>query len=320
MVSKHYSMEHTETLLGVDKARLRYWAQTGLVGPSIRKRGRRYYTFQELIRAKAAAELTKAGISIQRIRKAIARLSDKLEASEALTKLRVVGDANDVVVVDNGVAYEPESGQLVMDFTVESLGTQADMVAFPVPPGAPTDLHTSDTSDGVPQAIDADEEPTQPEEQPTAYRYFLQACQAEDSGALRAAEACYCRALELEPGFAAALTNLGNLRYAAGDVESARCAYEKALEIEPTQPEARFNLGNVLEDIGDTEAAIAQLRRVVSSNPEYADAHYNLGLLLARVGGVTQARNHLRKYLEFDQASVWATRSRDFLSSLGSHA
>jgi tetratricopeptide (TPR) repeat protein len=171
-----------------------------------------------------------------------------------------------------------------------------------------------DDGDAVPQVVQ--NESTEHHERPTAYGYFRDGCMAEDQGQLRMAEECYRRALNLEPGFAAALTNLGNLRYRQGDTEGARELYEQALELDPTQAEARYNLGNVLEDIGETEHAIAELRRVCTSAPDFADAHYNLGLILARIGGVAQAKRHLSRYIELDPSSVWARRSEELLASM----
>jgi tetratricopeptide (TPR) repeat protein len=112
------------------------------------------------------------------------------------------------------------------------------------------------------------------------------------------------------------MTNLGNLRYRAGDTGEARRLYERALEHDPAQAEARYNLGNLLEDLGETELAIAELRRVTLAAPEFADAHYNLGLLLARVGGIKQAQQHLERYVELDPRSEWADRARGFLGEI----
>ena len=111
------------------------------------------------------------------------------------------------------------------------------------------------------------------------------------------AEACYRRALALDAGLAAAHTNLGHLAYARGDVAAARAEFEAALALDPEQPEARFNLANLILEAGDLELAVAELRRVLQSAPDFADAHYNLAVALGRLGGRAQARAHLERYL-----------------------
>jgi Tfp pilus assembly protein PilF len=167
---------------------------------------------------------------------------------------------------------------------------------------------------GTPEAID--DPPTERAGGTTAYRHFVEACQAEDRGDSELAEHLFRQAIDLEPNMAAALTNLGNLVYRQGEHDEARRLYERALEHDPTQAEARYNLANVMLDVGETDLAIAELRRVCLSAPEFADAHYNLGLILAQVGGTAQAKHHLERYLELDTASEWAGHARSYLATM----
>jgi tetratricopeptide (TPR) repeat protein len=170
--------------------------------------------------------------------------------------------------------------------------------------------------DGTPQTIE--DNPTEANCGTTAYRYFVEACAAEDRGDAATAEHLFRQAIDLEPNMAAALTNLGNLVYRQGEAHEARAFYERALECDPGQPEARYNLANLLEDLGEVELAIAELRKVCVAAPEFADAHYNLGLMLAQVGGSAQARHHLERYLELDTASDWAGHARTYLDQIAS--
>ena len=158
--------------------------------------------------------------------------------------------------------------------------------------------------------------PTERASGTTAYRYFIEACNAEDRGDSQTAEHLFRQAVDLEPHMAAALTNLGNLVYRQGELDEARTLYDRALEHDPTQAEARYNLANLLSDAGETELAIAELRRVCAAAPEFADAHYNLGLILAQVGGAAQARQHLQRYLELDASSEWAGHARSYLATM----
>lgn len=295
-----YSVKEVARIFAVDESRLRYWAQTGFVNPSVRRGGRRYYTFADLIGVKTAVELLAAGLPMQRVRKNLTALREQLPDAD-ITNLTVGCDGDTIVASDNGVVFEPETGQLVLMFTANSLATQIDDV-LSLPVVEPEVIHETE--------IATDDRPA------SAYRYFLAGCDAEEAGDDATAERCYRDALGLEPFFAAAHTNLGNLLYRRGDVAGARAHYEQSLDCEPDQAEARYNLGNVLEDVGETESAIAELRRVCSTHPKFADAHYNLALILARVGGLTQARKHLEVYLELDAESEWAQRSREFLLAI----
>jgi tetratricopeptide (TPR) repeat protein len=296
-----YSIRDVARILAVQDSRLRYWMQTGFVGPTVRKGGRFYYTFCDLVAVKAAKDLLAADVPLQKARKAVEGLRKALPAdTHPTSRLRLCSDGETIVALADDVAFHPVSGQVVMAFTVPSFGEHvSDVLAMPrVDPSAPQPV---------------EEERTEANGGTTAYRHFVEACAAEDRGDSELAEHLFRQAIDLEPNMAAALTNLGNLVYRQGEVEEARKLYERALEHDPNQPEARYNLANALEDLGEIEGAITELRKVCAAAPEFADAHYNLGLLLAQLGGTAQAKQHLERYLELDTASDWATHARTYL-------
>jgi tetratricopeptide (TPR) repeat protein len=298
-----YSIRDVARILAVQESRLRYWMQTGFVGPTVRKGGRFYYTFCDLVAVKAAKDLLAAELPLQKARKAVESLKKVLpNDTNPHSKLRVCSDGETIVALKDDVAFEPISGQVVMAFTLPSFSEHiAEVLAMPrVDPSAPQEITDS---------------PTEANGGTTAYRHFVEACAAMDRGDTETAEHLFRQAIDLEPHMAAALTNLGNLVYRQGELDEARRLYDRALEHDPNQPEARYNLANLLEDLGETDLAIAELRKVCAAAPEFADAHYNLGLMLAQVGGTSQAKQYLERYLELDGASEWATHARTFLDT-----
>jgi len=299
-----YSIRDVARILAVQEARLRYWMQTGFVGPTVRKGGRFYYTFCDLVAVKAAKDLLAADIPLQKARKAVEALKKALPGdTHPHSKLRVCSDGDTIVALADDVAFEPVGGQVVMAFTVPSFGEHiSEVLAMPrVDPAAPGEVVDS---------------PTEANGGTTAYRHFVEACAAEDRGDSETAEHLFRQAIDLEPNMSAALTNLGNLVYRQGELDEARKLYERALEHDPLQAEARYNLANLLEDMGETELAISELRRVCAACPDFADAHYNLGLMLAQVGGTSQAKQYLERYLELDGASEWASHARTYLGTI----
>lgn len=302
-----YSIRDVAKLFALQESRLRYWMQSGFVGPTVRKGGRFYYTFRDLCAVKAAKDLLAAGLTIQKVRKNLEALKKALPGDvHPASRLRVCSDGETLVAIADDVAFAPITGQVVMAFNLPALGGQiAELL-----PGASPSAAADDGS--VPAPVDDD--PTEATLGPTAYTCFVLGRAAEDRGDDDGAATLYQRALDLDPGLAAAMTNLGNLRYRQGDLTGARALYEHAIEHDPGQAEARYNLGNLLDDQGETERAIAELRRVCQLAPDFADAHYNLGLMLARIGGDAQARGHLERYLELDDRSDWAGRAREYLS------
>lgn len=303
-----YSIRDVSRILAVQESRLRYWMQTGFVGPTVRRGGRFYYTFPDLVAVKSAKDLLATGMPLQRVRKNVEALRRALPGdTHPASRLRVCCDGETIVALADDVAFQPIGGQVVMAFNLPSFGEHVQAtLAMPRAPAPSPGAVVGAVEDG----------PTQANGGSTAYRHFVEACAAEDRGDSDTAEHLFRLAIELEPRMAAALTNLGNLVYRQGELHEARSLYERALEHDPSQPEARYNLANLLEDLGETELAIAELRRVCAAAPEFADAHYNLGIMLAQVGGTTQARQCLERYLELDATSDWAHHARSYLDQI----
>ncbi len=302
-----YSVKDTAKIFRQTESRLRYWMQSGFLWPSVRRGGQYFYTFDDLIAVRTAVELLDSGLSVQKVRKAVAELRKELpEGVQPTAKLRVCSDGKNVVVMKDDVAYEAESKQVVMAFALSSIHSQ---IAEILP------MRPRNGESAVPQAIEAQNEQTQKQELPSAYQLFLHACSAEASGDLAMAEKHLRQCLALESSMAAAHTNLGNLLHLQGNIQGAKDEYDLALRHEPNQPEARFNLANILEEMGSRDMAIAEYRHVCSRSPNFADAHFNLGVLLAEVGGKAQAQEHLSEYLRLDQESEWAEQARRFMAS-----
>jgi len=325
-----FSIKETAKIFGLSPSQLRYWTQTGFVSPTVRRNGRMFYTFRDLVGVKAASELLATGKTLVQARSSLDALRDQLpEHVTPETPLSISSDGSSVEVHREDEAGGPPARRIVVAFRLSSLATQiADVLKRPVaamaePPSieSQAEVVTDEEDESAPEegvvlgALGAKQ--TEPHTLPSAYECFLSGFASEKRGEFDAAEAWYSRSLHLEPSLAAAHTNVGNIRYQSGDLEEALERYRRALDHEPEQAAARYNLGNILDEIGETELAIAELRQVVSRHPEFADAHYNLGLILFRLGGVQQAAQHLSRYLELDQNSDWSERAREILTTAG---
>ena len=318
MEEASYTYGGAAKILDIAESKLRYWAQVGFVGPSGRRGGRPVFSFQDLVSVKAAKELVDRGFKAAEIRKAIEGVRAALpHLDRPLDRLRVAFDGTRLVVVDDQTAFEP-SGQRVFDFGLAELADKMGYTpgangAAPAPAAVP-----------LPEPSSVEAQPEKERAKATftaarsAYDWFVEGTRAEASGSDDArAEACYREALALDPGLAAARTNLGGLAYRAGDTSAAREAFEAALALDPDQPEARFNLANLVLESGDLELAVAEFRRVLQSDPEFADAHFNLAVALERLGGRSQARAHLEHYLALEHTgSSWAEQARALIARL----
>lgn len=277
-----YALGDVARLFDIPESRLRYWSQTGFIAPSVRDDGRTLYSFQDLISIKVAKGLLDAGLPLQRVRRSLDALRLNLPRVEApLARLRVRCDHDRVLVDDDEGTFEAATGQLLLDFHVGRLHEQAaEVLTLPWVAGD--------------DAIDPR----------SAYELFLEARELEsawdkestEDEAYQTVRAAYERVLELDPGLAAAWTNLGGLLAEAGDLDAARDAFDQALACDPEQPEAHCNLAELALRDGDAELAISGFRQVLVTSPDYIDAHYGLARALLAVGGKAQAVAHLERF------------------------
>lgn len=202
----------------------------------------------------------------------------------SLAQLRIRCEGDRVLVDETSCSFEASTGQLVLDFEVAALRTEAARVLM---------LPWVDGDDG---------EDTNPPS--SAYEWFLHAGELErqwdgapaDVAGFEAARRAYERALELDPDLAAAWTNLGSMLAERGELDEAREHYERALECDSDQPEAQCNMAELLLREGEPEASISAYRTLLRSAPDWFEAHYGLARALLMVGGKGQALAHLERF------------------------
>lgn len=85
-------------------------------------------------------------------------------------------------------------------------------------------------------------------------------------------------------------------RLAQAEIEMRR-----AVEIDPGHADALFNLGAVLERLGKTEEAAAYLRKAVSLEPDNPDIRYRLAKLLLSIGETDAGNAELAEFQEIRQ-------------------
>ena len=118
--------------------------------------------------------------------------------------------------------------------------------------------------------------------------------------------ASYTNALQINPDFAEAHTNLGSTFKALGKPEEAIASYTKALQIRPDLTGAHYNLGIILSDLGKYEESIASYTKVLQFQPDFAEAHGLIGNAFVEVDKYEEAIASFTKALQFkpDYAEV----------------
>ena len=321
---KGYAAKDVARLLGLSPSQVRAFARSGFLQPDRGTRGEFRFSFPDLVLLRAAKGLAAAKVPQRRIERALRQLRQQLPAGRPLSAVRITADGDRVVVHDGATAWNPESGQLVLDFAVSELASRA----------APLARRAAQAARDAEDELGADE------------WYDL----GFDLEAVDVAEArdAYRRALELDPHHADAHVNLGRLLQESGEAGQAVSHYLLALEVRtrdatapdksrtrsdtseapPAQsrpgtsatapdksrtrsdtseaPPARsrpgtsatawFNLGIALEDLKRRPDAIKAYEQAIAIEPTLADAFFNLSRLYEAAGKRAAALRSLSKY------------------------
>jgi tetratricopeptide (TPR) repeat protein len=281
-----FSGPEVAKLLGLSESRLRSLDRASIVSPTGHRRGKRAYTFQDLIALRVTHGLLVSRVRIRDVADAIGALKKTLpRVTRPLQELRIVSDGRRVVVRASEGTFEPLTGQLVLDFEVTTL--RDDVVRL---------LRPASATNG------------------TAYDFYTRASALdEDPATYDEAETLYTQAIRLDPKLAIAYTNLGNVRFRRGDEPGALLLYRKALSVDPHQPEAHYNIGYVALEHGDAPTAVTHFKQAIIVDARFADAHFNLAMALERVKEVEAAREHWRQYLALEPSGTWAEIARQHL-------
>jgi tetratricopeptide (TPR) repeat protein len=269
---KSFTTRDVARLLGLSETQVRSQARAGFLTPDRGPRNGYRFSFQDLVLLRTARELAQARVPPRRIRSALRGLARQLPTGRSLSEVRITAEGQRVLVHDGGSAWNPESGQLQIDFAVAELARRA----------APVARRLAQT------ARRSDEPLTAPE-------WFDLALDLEAAAPDEALSA-YTQALALDPNFVDAHVNLGRLLQLAGRASEAIEHYRFSLRAGNADPTAAFNLGTALEELGQWAQAVAAYRQAIQSDHEFADAHFNLARLYEQLGRRAEAIEHLRVY------------------------
>jgi tetratricopeptide (TPR) repeat protein len=105
-----------------------------------------------------------------------------------------------------------------------------------------------------------------------------------EQGLREKAQGQYSYALDLKPGYYAAMAGLARLYRVEGNRTRAQELIEKALEVRADDVEMREMLGEILWESADLDGALAELEKVVAIAPRNLQARRTLALIYAAKG------------------------------------
>ncbi|MBZ5585230.1 MAG: tetratricopeptide repeat protein [Acidobacteriia bacterium] len=281
---EEYSRADVRRQFSLTERQLRSWERQELIPRTDA------YSFSDLIAIKTLLKLREKRIRPREIGLALHSLRQKLTGvKQPLSELRIVSDGRRIAVHVAGQKMEAISGQILFDFDAAEL---ADVKTFPDRKPAQNLLREAED-------------------------WFQKGLELEETGApVHQALEAYGKVLELNPGAAGALVNVGTIYYRQRKFAEAEKYYTLAIISDPAYTLAEFNLGNLYDEQGKLSEAMAHYRRALELNPAYADAHFNLALVCERTGDPLKAVFHWKTYLKLDRAGQWADIARRQLDRL----
>lgn len=257
-VHRRFTLPQLTRLLRIPRDRLRSWLRAGWLIPADTTDGVCSFDFQQVAAIRSVWHLLQAGVSAEKIRRSLEKLSTWLPVEQ----VRLLKQGGLLFVrLAHGLLADA-TGQLYFDFEVEEHST-------------PMQAEKPEKYREVGCALEA---AGQFQEAMDAYRKAL-ACFPDviahfnlgnilyRLGAISQAAEHFRRAVDLDPAFAEAWNNLGNALAEVGQPGEAVKALRHALTVRPGYADGHYNLADVLEESGRSAEARRHWKTYVALEP-----------------------------------------------------
>lgn len=266
-----YTLRSVRQMLGLTRHAISKLIELGFVDPS-RGPGRAYrFSFRDVVLLRSAHDLRVARIPTRQILRSLRRLRETLPPEVPVSGLRITAAGDRITVRAEDTQWEPDTGQLVMDFSVAPATGSVSFISQ-----RPASATAAPESDDLEDLFETAEE-----------------LEASDPVA---AEDTYRLILEQDPAHAHAYLNLGFMLCEAGRCGEAVTLYDEGIEHCPDDPLMHYNRAVALEDLGRVAEALASYEACLRLQPDFADAHQNAALLYAQAGQKQMAIRHFSAF------------------------
>ncbi len=141
---------------------------------------------------------------------------------------------------------------------------------------------------------------------PIAQTHFIAATAFAQLGRINEAIFHYDATLRLNPSYAEALNNRGNLHLQKNQPQAALADYEAALGLNSAFVDPHLNATVALISLRRLGEAAAHAETAVRLRPDYAAAHWKLGDALLELGRLPEAVDRYREAVRLDPGLVYA--------------
>jgi tetratricopeptide (TPR) repeat protein len=264
-LNKFFTTKDIKRIFGFTENQIRYFDKVRLISPTLKdKGGRRYYTFRELHEFKIVKQLLNKGFSLRRVREAVERARKLFpEVEHPMAELRIDASGEKIFIERDGMSLEP-SGQLLLRLPRKS---EVKVLATPS----------------------------------NALYWYERGCEFDTNPSTHdLAIDAYLKAIKIDPNFAEAFVNLGNVYYCKGMRDEAEEQYRHAVYLNPKLEAANYNLANILLEKDELIDAITYYKAALQVAPDFYDAHFNIALAYEKLNMREKALTHWRAYLKLN--------------------
>lgn len=299
-----YTPAQLSQLLHVSATEIRRWERVGLIRPVQRLFRLPYFDFEEVTAVRRIIDLLSAGVSLHELSAGLMGLRSLYpEIDRPLSQLETLSHEQHLVIRDASGLVDTRTRQRLLAFAEDAVAEDApaDVAVALRFPGVVSDTSRrladdpslawwSELTDrqAVPTRepverfrLDARRHPTDP------VAHFLLADALHQAGQLPAALERYWMAVELDPEYIEAWTQLGCLYLELHEPAEAETAFERTLAIHPDQPEALYHLADLLDSQGRRDESCPIWTRYLEFDPDGPWAEIAQARLTHRPGPIS---------------------------------
>ncbi|MCG6154575.1 tetratricopeptide repeat protein [Rubinisphaera margarita] len=306
-VKRLYTPAMLSQLLKLPVHLIRSWERAGLIRAEKRVFRLPYFSYQEVTTARRLSELMQAGATQQQLARSL-RLVQKYvgEPGRAFEQLEMLSDHRSLVVRDQKGYFDPQSRQRLFSFSASPKTDEEQDGAT---------LAAEEESDAEDHRFLRFEMP--PNTAVSSTDWMVEGCRraevADTSGAIR----CFRRALRARPEDAEAHFYLADSLYRLGKQEASLERYLCAIEHDPEYLEAWTQIGCLYAELRKWSEAIEAFDAAIEIHPTFAEAHLHKAETLYQMHQPEDAIRHWQLYLQNDDRGPWVELAYQRLEQFG---
>ncbi len=301
-VKRLYTPAMLSKLLNLPVHTIRSWERAGLIRAEKKVCRLPYFNYNEVTAARRLSELMCSGATLEELTRSMQMLKKFLpEPGRILEQLEILSDQHHLVIRDEHGVFEPSTRQRLFNFTEEENKTESDR-----------QKETEEEQHA--HLLRFDLPATQPQ---TATDWMVEGCRRSEMADSSAAIRCFHQALRVRPDDAEAHFYLADCLYRIGKQEAALERYLAAIENDPEYLEAWTQIGCLYAELHKWTESLLAFDESLHIFPDFPEAHLHKAETLRQMKQTDDAITHWKRYLELDQRGPWAELAHQRLEQAG---